>query len=187
MTNETPPTVAERFARAERPLTAVIDAVGPNAWDQPSPCPGWSARDVVAHVVSAERSFLTGRGIDLGPEPDLEADPASAWHAHVDEVRPLLADPAVVDREFEGHFGPTTVGDSFVRFYLFDLVAHRWDLARAVGGDDQLTDDEMDQLEAQIDGFGEAAYMEGVFVPGVVAPEGADRQTRVLARLGRVA
>lgn len=187
MSSTPAPTVAERFDGAIRPLTDVIDAAGPDAWDKPSPCEGWSARDVIDHIVDTERSFLSARGLDMGPAPDVAQDPVAAWHAHLRVVEPLLADPTVVDREFDGHFGPTTVGAAFVRFYLVDLVAHRWDLARALGGDDRFTDDEMDQLEMQIDGFGEAAYMEGVFRPGVEAPDGADRQTRVLARLGRVA
>ena len=38
-----------------------------------------------------------------------------------------------------------------------------------------------------MDGFGEALYMPGVDKGGVEPPEGASRQQRVLARLGRSA
>lgn len=29
----------------------VLDACPPDRWASPSPCPGWTARDVAAHVV----------------------------------------------------------------------------------------------------------------------------------------
>ncbi len=66
------------------------------------------------------------------------------------------------------------------------MVAHRWDIASAAGRDERFTDAELDQLETGIAGFGPAVHMEGVCKPGVEAPEGADRQSRVLATLGRV-
>lgn len=91
----------------------------------------------------------------------------------------------VVTTPYEGHFGPTTIGDSMERFYVFDMVVHRWDIARAAGTDDILTDIELDQLEAGIFSFGDAIYMDGICKPGVEAPASADRQTRLLAVLGR--
>ena len=43
----------------------------------------------------------------------------------------------------------------------------------------------MDALDAAFAGFGEHAYDEGVFAQPVDVPEDADRQTRILARMGR--
>lgn len=86
---------------------------------------------------------------------------------------------------FDGHFGPTTIGETLERFYVFDMVVHRWDVARAVGVDDAFTEAELDQLEAGIASFGDALHMEGICQPGVEAAPGADRQTQVLATLGR--
>ena len=156
-----------------------------DAWAAPSPCDGWSARDVVGHLIAAQRSFLSGHGHDL-PEPDL-AEPTEAWEAHADGVLGLLADPAVAEAAFDGHFGPTTVGETLARFYLFDMVVHRWDVAHATGGDERLTDAELDVLEGAIAGFGPALYSEGVCAAAVEPPPDADRQTRVLATLGRTA
>ena len=65
------------------------------------------------------------------------------------------------------------------------MVVHRWDLARAVGADDSLSDAELDQVEAGADSFGEALHGEGICRPAAEAPAGADRRTQVLARLGR--
>lgn len=176
---------AQAFAAADRPLTQLLDGVPLDRWARPSPCPDWSARDVVAHLVGAQREFLGGRGVDLGPAPDVPADPAGAWRDHAGRVAAGLADDAVVQTPFDGHFGPTTLGRSFVDFYVFDMVVHRWDVARAVGGDESLTDAELDRIETAADSWGDALYLDGVCRRGVVAPAGADRQRTVLARLGR--
>ena len=96
-----------------------------------------------------------------------------------------LADDALPARGFDGFFGPTTVVAAFVQFYVWDMVVHRWDLARAIGADPGLTDAELDLVEAGADGFGPALHMEGICGPALEVPAGAPRPTRVLARLGR--
>ncbi|WP_182111973.1 MULTISPECIES: TIGR03086 family metal-binding protein [unclassified Actinotalea] len=178
-------TTLEQYETADRPLTALIDATPPDAWDRPSPCEGWAARDVVAHMVETQRSFFAERGIDLGAAPDVVADPAAAWHAHAARVRAALADEEVATKGFDGFFGPTTLGAALVQFYVWDMVVHRWDVATAVGADPGLTEAEVDRMEAGAAGFGDALYMEGICRPGVEPAAGADRATTVLARLGR--
>lgn len=184
-TPTTTPTTLDRFRTAAEPLTAVIDKVPANRWDAASPCEGWATRDVVRHVIETERAFLAGQDLPLGDTPDIDADPAAAWHAHRAEVEAVIADESVTGTAYDGHFGPTTIGETIERFYVFDLVAHRWDIATAAGLDERFTEAELDQLEAGAAGFGDALYMEGVSKPALDVPEGADRQTRVLAILGR--
>ncbi len=142
-------TTVTQYESADRPLTAVIDAVPADSWSNPAPCEGWSARDVLSHIIETQREFLTGHGIDLGGTPDLSTDPAAAWHDHAKRVTEAISDDGVPATEYDGHFGPTTVGDTLVRFYVFD--------------------------------------MDGICGPAVEAPADADRQTHVLARLGRTA
>ena len=180
-------TTSARYAAALAPLTALVDAVPPERWSSASPCAGWSAADVLAHLVQTQREFLTARGIDLGPAPDPAADPVAAWHDHAERVAAALSDERVVTASYDGHFGPTTVGATFEQFYVWDMLVHRWDIARATGADAGLTDAELDAIQAGADGFGEALYMEGICRPGAAVPEDADRTARVLARLGRAA
>jgi uncharacterized protein (TIGR03086 family) len=178
---------ATQFQAADRPLTATLDAVPASGWTSPSPCEGWSAADVVGHLIDTQRDFLTTHGVDLGATPDVAADPAAAWRRHAAGVAEALSDDAVPARTFDGFFGPTTVGAAFEQFYVWDMVVHRWDVARAVGADAALTDEELDRMEAGAESFGQALYMDGVCRPGVETPEDADRARRVLARLGRAA
>jgi uncharacterized protein (TIGR03086 family) len=177
-------TTLTQFRTAARPLTEVVDAVPAQGWSSPSPCEGWTAGDVVGHLIETERSLFAQHGVELGPAPD-GADPAAAWHRHCEEVTTVLADDAVPAIAFDGFFGPTTLGETLVQFYVWDLVVHRWDIATAVGVGTTFTDDELDRVERGIEGFGDALYTEGICKPGVQAPADADRATRLLARLGR--
>lgn len=167
--------LADRFG-------ATVDSI--DDWEAASPCEGWNARDVLTHVIETQRDFLTGQGCDLGERLDF-ANPAGAWHGHDERIRGLLADPAVAEREYDGHFGRTTIGATLTTFYGFDLVAHRWDLARSAGREVRFDDAELALLEASIDGFGEHLYADGICRPALPVDGDADRQTHVLARLGR--
>ena len=44
----------DRLRLAHRDLLRAVDAVADEAWDEPSPDPDWTYRDVLAHVVSNE-------------------------------------------------------------------------------------------------------------------------------------
>lgn len=176
---------ATHYQRANQALTAILETVPAESWTNPSPCEGWVTHDVVRHMIETQREFLTGQEIQLGPEPEIDADPAGAWVAHAQQVEAALSDDAVAAIEYDGHFGPTTVGATLEQFYIWDMVVHRWDIARSVGADDAVSDAELDHLEAGADSFGDALYMDGVCRPGVTAPAGADRTVRLLARLGR--
>lgn len=178
-------TTTTQYESANRPLTAVLATVPAQSWTNPSPCEGWTARDVLRHMLETQRDFLTGHDIDLGVAPDLDTDPAGAWRAHAERVIAAITDDAVAAIEYDGHFGPTTVGATLEQFYVFDMVVHRWDIARSIGADDELSDTELDWIEAGANSFGEALYMDGVCRPGVEPPANADRKARLLALLGR--
>jgi uncharacterized protein (TIGR03086 family) len=169
-----------------RPLSLLLSAVPAEAWANPSPCPGWTARDVVAHMIDTQRNLLTDHGHDLGPAPDL-TDPAAGFRDHADRVSILVTRDDIVDAPYEGFFGPTTVGATLQQFYVWDMLVHRWDIARATGGTEVLTTDEMERIEAGADSFGSALHMDGICGPAVPVPGDADRQTRLLGRLGRIA
>lgn len=153
-------------------------------WDGASPCAGWNGAEVLEHVIDSQRQFLTDRGVDLGERP--EGTPPQIWSAHQAALSQALYDE-VAAQEYDGHFGRTTIGDTMLRFYGFDLVVHRWDIARAAGVDAEWTEAEMDLLEDTIPGFGPALYAEGVCGPPVEVPADAPRQVRLLGVLGRSA
>lgn len=175
---------AMAYEAALRALSTVVDAVPVDAWESPSPCSGWTARDVISHIVETQRDLLIGHGHDLGAVPDL-SDPAAGLRSHADRVLALVSRADVVDVTYQGFFGPTTVGATLVQFYVWDMLVHRWDVARAAGGDEALSPAELDRIEAGADSFGDALHMEGICGPAVPPPSGASRQVELLGRLGR--
>lgn len=178
------PDPASQFLTLLAPLTAVVERVPFTAWDAPSPCEGWTARDVLRHVVDSQRGFLTGHDVEM-PTVTLGLDPAEAWREHAAAMQRALSDPVVAGRAYDGYVGRTTVGETLLDFFGLDLVVHRWDLATAAGIDERMSDDELAFVEGRADSLGDALYSDGVCRAGVEPPAGGDRQARLLARLGR--
>lgn len=170
-----------RFLDNARRFSDVVHAV--SDWSAASPCEGWSAADVVLHVVDTQRDFLRQRGQDLGPRPG--GDPAAVWDRHLDQVADLVQDERLVAAEYDGYFGRTTMAATLADFYGFDLVVHRWDLGRAAGQPVELSDQELDAVESAVPAFGEALYAEGICARPVPVADDAPRQDRLLALLGR--
>lgn len=160
-------------------LVARIDADG---WSRPSPCEGWTAADVLEHVIDSQRDFLTRQGVAV-PEPAGDA-PAQRWRAHLESVRSRVDDDLAA-KQYDGYFGRTSVGETLADFYGFDMMVHRWDLARATGLSCEFTDAELDGLEVALKGFGEHAYAPGVFDRPVEVSAHASRQDRLLGLMGR--
>jgi uncharacterized protein (TIGR03083 family) len=134
-------------------LVAPLDS---DSWDHPTGCPGWTVRDIVAHV-SAVESFLIGREQPAhtvsGSLAHVRPGLAEVTEIGVDYRRPwpladLLAEyrdvagirlqelDAVQDDQLEtdaiGIFGITKLRSNLTT-RVFDLWSHEQDIRRAVG------------------------------------------------------
>ena len=47
--------IADRFRDVAGTFTETAQRVPDDAWDNPAPCEGWVARDVVGHMIATER------------------------------------------------------------------------------------------------------------------------------------
>lgn len=162
-------------------ITSILHSTDTQMLHRPSPCEGWDASDVLDHLITTQRDFLAGHAT----LPELSAtEPVDRWREHVSQVTDLLAG-GVGDIEFDGYFGPTTVGATLARFYGFDLIVHRWDIGTAIGVDAPWDPTEIEQVATSIAGFGDHLYAEGICAEPVDAPSGATRQQELLALMGR--
>ncbi len=177
--------IADRYRRLAGAFAATVAAVPADRWASPSPCDGWTARDVVGHVVDTQGMFLGFVGGSLGDVPAVAEDPAGAWRVASGSVQAALDDPAVATSTFQGFQGETTFESAVDRFLNFDLVVHRWDLARATGGDEQVDAEDAERVIVGANEFGEMLRGPGVCGPEVPVPAGADPTTRMLAIVGR--
>ncbi|MEV2278965.1 TIGR03086 family metal-binding protein [Nocardiopsis sp. NPDC049922] len=177
--------IAKRYDRLSADFARAVAAVPEDGWSADTPCEGWTARDLVRHVVDTQGTFLGLVGRELGDIPSVDDDPAAAWDAARTVVLADLNDPERAGAEFDGFFGRTTFAQAVDRFLGFDLVIHRWDLCRATGQDERIDPDDVRWVREAADRFGSNLRREGVCRAELTPPEGADEQTRLLAHLGR--
>ncbi len=177
--------IADRYERLAADFAAAVAAVPDDRWSSPSPCEGWTARDVVEHVCTTQGMFLGFVDEPAGDGPAVADDPVGAWRAASAPVRAVLADPARASATFEGFFGETSFESAIDRFANFDLVVHRWDLARATGGDETVDAADAQRVLDGVAAFGPTLYGPGVCADPVSVPRDADATTRMLAAVGR--
>lgn len=109
-------------------------------WEAPAPVAGWTARDVVAHLVDWFPGFLAAGGIALPAGPAVADDPVAAWQHQADAVQDLIE--ARGDESFTHPYAGThRLADAVDRFYTADIFMHTWDLSRASGQDHGLDQD----------------------------------------------
>lgn len=123
------------FIEAVETFDAVCRQVPPDAWDNDSPCKGWTARDVVAHQCGVLDALVhiarTGEMIrPVNPEPP--DDPPARWEETRDGVLAALGRPGVMDREDKYWFGPMDMA-TFVSYVQWDPLTHAWDVGVATG------------------------------------------------------
>lgn len=178
---------ADRYRRLAGAFATTVAGVPGDRWASPSPCAGWTAQDVVGHVVDTQGMFLGFIGGSVGDAPAVADDPAGAWRVASAAVQAALDDPAVATSTFQGFQGETTFEAAVDRFLNFDLVVHRWDLARATGGDEHIDTEDAERVIAGAAGFGDMLRGPGVCGPEVAVAADADPATRMLAIVGRAA
>ena len=177
--------ISERYRRLSGAFAAKVAAVPADAWDKPSPCDGWTTRDLVKHVVGTQGLFLGFIGLELGDIPSVDDDPTGAWDAARAKIQHALDDPELASAEFEGFQGKTTFEASVDKFLCVDQVLHGWDLARAAGLDERIDPEDVARVRAIADSYGDVMRSPQVFGPEVEAPAGADEQAKLLAFVGR--
>lgn len=181
-------TKADRYDRRARDLLTTVRAVPGDRWSAPAPCEGWTARSIPLHIVETSRMFLGFIDLPLEGAPSVDDDPAAAVAAATGEVLRVLRDPQLAGTRFEGLLGTSSFESSVDRFLSFDLVVHRWDLARAAGLADheRLDPDDVRSLTEIAHAFPpEGMRGPKAFGPEVPVADDADEQTKLLAFLGR--
>lgn len=140
---QTLPDTRPLFFQALDQLTPLIDGVTAADLDGPTPCEGWSVRDLLGHLVAVSVRIPH---IAAGGQPDevpsqvsgiADNGWAAAWHERVGAVR-----GAVSPDEGRGRIVSHPAGQIpwavAVGIYASELATHAWDLARALGRDSQL-------------------------------------------------
>ncbi|GAA5068087.1 maleylpyruvate isomerase family mycothiol-dependent enzyme [Nocardia callitridis] len=143
-------------------LAKLVAGLDENRWRTPSPLPGWTVFDVIAHVVGTE-SMLLGEKPPAHDPNRVKTDVRGLAHVHnetavlneiwIDRLRPLSGDrlfalydevterrtAALTQLDAEGwaRQTPSPIGQisygAFMRVRLFDCWVHELDIADSLG------------------------------------------------------
>ena len=153
--------------RACSAFGAVV-AQGEGRWTNPSPCPEWDARGVVEHVIGFHDDLLLG---PTGTKPIRPTDdPIGRWAvmtAAIDEAMAVASANDVL---------PALTGE---------VLAHTWDLAKAIGVDPQLDTDLCEVSYGFLQSNEEQVRASGLFGAAAPVPSNADAAARLIAFVGR--
>lgn len=178
--------IAERYERITQQFSDRVRGVPAGAWDSPSPCEGWTARDVVGHLCEWIPGFFGSQGLEFPPAPSVQEDPVAAWDTVRETVSRALADPEVAARPVETPFGTQPLAETVDMIVTGDVFTHTWDLARATGQDDSLDPEQLQRMIGSIGAMPEEAMRaDGMFGPRIEVADDADAQTRFLGLVGR--
>ncbi|MER6563565.1 TIGR03086 family metal-binding protein [Streptomyces sp. NPDC001027] len=130
----------EALTQAHDYLRDVVAGVGDGLWGSPTPCAGWTARQVLNHARIDQQGYglaLTGGRPDsdpFHPADALDGDPA----AELDKVLVMVAE-AYAALPADTEEAPTPLGPLPLRIAVgaaaMDAAVHAWDIAVATGQD----------------------------------------------------
>ncbi|MEV5575887.1 TIGR03086 family metal-binding protein [Spirillospora sp. NPDC052269] len=178
------------YERALDLFEGVVAAVPPDGWDAPTPCAGWTARQVAGHVTGGQymiRALATGTpraDVNTDPERFCPGDVLLAWRGARKECTTALSDEALARPVPLGGLGEVPLGD-FLAGYILEPLVHAWDLAVATGRPFRLDPDLVHHAFATARVIAAPMRAEGHLGAPLTAPPGADEQTRLLSFLGR--
>ena len=174
----------QRLAHQE--FAARISAV--SVWDAATPDTEWTVRDLVSHVIKEQQwvpYLLAGSSIavarneiqplrdDLREEWQLYSFAAmTVWKATSPEV--------VVHLSYD-----TVTMQDFLREQVADVTIHTWDLARAIGADEQMDTELVEAVWTVFEPQKETLAASGLFASPVPVPDDAPLLQRLLAVTGR--
>ena len=168
-----------------------IVGVGDDQWDLPTPCEGWSVRNLVNHIVAGNlwaAQLGSGRTIDdVGSDLDgdvLGSDPVVAYDLSAESAATVFEMPGALDAPCAVSYGPVP-GSVYAGHRLIDVLIHGWDVASATG---QRADLDAPLVEACWEVVRPQLSMlqgSGAFGVEKSSDAGSDPQTSLLMALGR--
>ncbi len=167
-----------------------VAAIRDDQWAAATPCTEWDVRDLVNHLVAEDLwapHLLAGATLEeVGDRFDgdvLGSDPRQAWISARDGALAAATHEALVGTVH------TSMGaipaDAYLLQLFSDHLVHAWDLARAIGGDEQLPPDLVERCYEASKPYEEMMKGSGLFGQTIAPPPGASPQDELLALYGR--
>lgn len=154
----------------------VVSQVGDDDWSKPTPCDGWTVRDLVDHAMHWQGRGGGVFGADVGPDAD--------WATLKPALATALADPANLEGTAESLGG--TPKQAVAGLITADLLVHSWDLATSIGADTTLPETAAESTLMGLQRLpDEMLRSDRMFGPAVEVADDASAQDKLIAFVGR--
>ncbi len=167
-----------------------VGAVGDDQWTNPTPCTDWSVRDLVNHLVAEDLwapHLLSGATLEeVGDRFDgdvLGSDPRQAWRSARDRALAAATQEALAGAVHTS-MGVMPANDYLLQLFSDHLV-HAWDLAQAIGADEQLPPELVAHCYEAAKPYEQMMKASGLFGETIDLPPGASPQDELLSLFGR--
>jgi uncharacterized protein (TIGR03086 family) len=181
----------EVHARALDATRAFVAGIGADRLDDRSVDEEWSVRELLNHVVSGNLwvpELVGGKTIEeVGTRLDgdqLGADQLAAYDASATVAAAAFREDGAMDRPVAVSYGPVP-GSVYCGHRFMDALIHGWDLAASTDQDTTLAPDLVEACWEVVEPQRAELAASGAFGNDVAVGPDADRQTTLLAALGR--
>ncbi len=177
-----------KFTKAMYLLDAVVRRVPDDAWDNPSCCEGWTARETAGHAawfLKSTASLASGGGpiAEQAEAEVLGSYPAAEMRNVVDNVVATLDQKGVLASVAATPFGEISI-DDYIGVIWIDPMTHAWDVADAAGIEHGIDDDTATAALAALGPLSENLRGPGLFA-NQVEVSGTDAVSNYIAFTGR--
>ena len=181
---------SEAFRRASDGFMQRARLIGADQWTASTPCAEWDVRALVNHVGGEwlwVSELMSGKTIaDVGSSLDgdvLGEDPVRTVAGAQASACAAFDAPEAAAKSVQLSFGDTPAMD-YAQQMAVDAVIHTWDLARAIGADEELDSELVDYTYAYMLNMAELWRSGGAFGPARDT-DGDSTQAKLLALTGR--
>lgn len=170
-----------------------VDLVSGWQWDRPTPCPDWTVRDLVQHVIDGNRlavALLQGAASQQALSRLEQVEPAAAAMVELRSSAEAMLAAFAADgaaTQVCDHPADRITGRAFAVYRAGDIAVHAWDLARALRANETLDPELVEAALASYVPWVATLPEAGMFGagPSEDLPADASRQQHLLDALGR--
>lgn len=181
----------EVHAQALAHTKGYVAGIGDGDWSQPSVCDEWTVRELVNHVVSGNLwvpELVGGKSIEeVGDRVDgdqLGDDATAAYEASAAKAAAAFRADDAMTKPVGVSYGPVP-GEIYCGHRFIDVLIHGWDIAKSTGQDTTLPADLVEACWEVGEPQKDLLAGSGMFGADQSANAGSDRQSQLLAMLGR--
>lgn len=178
------------LAQTQKMAADLIDQVTADQFELPTPCANWNVGQLIDHLVGGQhwaRSGVAGEPMTETGDGSSQGDFKAAFADASKRCLDAFSEDGALDRTVNPGFGdmPAT---ALLGLAITDTFTHSWDLATAIGQDNNLAPQMAEQLLAASRHSIRPEFRTedgSLFLPEQQAPADANPATQLAAFLGR--